>query len=124
MIKKTDELSKNHRDQDTTEEGGVMLATGTENCPVKSFKMYVSKLNPKMTTSFQRPTKNIREGGPWFDNMVIGEKSLGKMMKDISIDAKLTTIYTNHSIRATTITNLDSAGLEARHIMSISGHRS
>ena len=32
--------------------------------------------------------------------------------------------YTNHSIRATTITILDRNGYEAKHIMSVSGHRS
>ena len=37
--------------------------------------------------------------------------------------AELSTIYTNHSIRATTITILDRSGFEARHIMSVSGHR-
>ena len=45
-------------------------------------------------------------------------------MKNISTDAGLSQLYTNHSIRATCITVLDSAGNEARHIMSVSGHRS
>ena len=37
--------------------------------------------------------------------------------------AELSTIYTNHSIRATTITIIDRSRFEARHIMSVSGHR-
>ena len=44
-------------------------------------------------------------------------------MKVISQQAELSTTYTNHSIRATTITILDRSGFEARHIMSVSGHR-
>ena len=44
-------------------------------------------------------------------------------MKNISIDAGLSMLYTNHSIRATCITVLDKAGNEARHIMSVSGHK-
>lgn len=36
----------------------------------------------------------------------------------------LSTLYTNHCIRATCITNLDQRGIEARHIMSVSGHKS
>ena len=44
-------------------------------------------------------------------------------MKKISKDASLSVIYINHSIRATTITMLDKAGVESRHIMSVSGHR-
>ena len=44
-------------------------------------------------------------------------------MKVISQQAEWSTTYTNHSIRATTITILDKSGFEARHIMSVSGHR-
>ena len=46
------------------------------------------------------------------------------MMKNISVDAKLSIIYTNHCIRATSVSVLDECGIEARHIMSVSGHRS
>ena len=54
--------------------------------------------------------------------MVVGENTLGKKMKVIS-QAELSTTYTNHSMRATTITILDRSGFQARHIMSVSGHR-
>lgn len=60
----------------------------------------------------------------WYDNMVVGERTLGGMMKQISNQAKLSMDYTNHSIRATAVTILDKSGFEARHIMSVSGHRS
>ena len=33
-------------------------------------------------------------------------------------------IYTNHSIRATAITEMDEAGIDTRHIMHVSGHKS
>jgi len=46
------------------------------------------------------------------------------MMKRISKDAKLSRIYANHSIRATAVTIIDKSGFEARHIMTVSGHRS
>ena len=39
-----------------------------------------------------------------------------------TISAK--TLYTNHCIRATCITSLDQHGIEDRHIMSVSGHKS
>ena len=44
-------------------------------------------------------------------------------MKDISKAAQLSTIYTNHSVRATTITLWSNEGVPNRHIMSIPGHR-
>ena len=55
--------------------------------------------------------------------MVVGENTLGKKMKVISQQAELSTIYTNHSVRAKTISILDRSGFEPRHIMSVSGHR-
>lgn len=33
-------------------------------------------------------------------------------------------VYTNHCLRATSITVLDRSGFEARHIMAVSGHQS
>ena len=46
---------------------------------------------------------------------VVGERTLGEKMKNISREAKLFKCYTNHSIRATDVTILDKSGFEARH---------
>ena len=94
---------------------------------MQSFKLYLSKLNPGVDALFQRP-KNVFKFDPsmdtWYVAQVIGVKMLENFMKDISEEAKLSKIYTNHSIRATCITNLDNSGKEARHIMAVSGHKS
>jgi integrase len=58
----------------------------------------------------------------WFDKAPLGNNTLGDKMKNLS--KQLSKLYTNHSLRATTITLLDNKGFEARHIMSISGHKS
>ena len=44
-------------------------------------------------------------------------------MKEISVAAKLSQIYTNHCIRATSVTLLDRAGIPVHRIMQVSGHR-
>ena len=56
--------------------------------------------------------------------MVVGERTLGELVKQISNQAKLSMDYANHSIRATAVTILDKSGFEARHTMFASGHRS
>ena len=133
VVKKTDELTKNHRVNDAqAEEGGMMVANDScavhsfENyCPVHSFEKYLNHLNPINEFLFQRPKRCFPSDGTiWYDNMVVGENTLGKKMKVLSKEAKLSVEYTNHSIRATTITILGRNGYEARHIMSVSGHRS
>ena len=44
-------------------------------------------------------------------------------MKEISVAAKLSQIYTNHCIRATSVTLLDRAGIPVHRIIQVSGHR-
>ena len=125
VIKTKDELTKNHRVNDAqAEEGGMMIANDSHYCPVYSFEKYLSHLNPINEFLFQRPKSKVpSDSAIWYDNMVVGVNTLGGKMKILSKEANLSVEYTNHSIRATTITILDRNGYEARHIMSVSGHR-
>ena len=94
------------------------------NCPVVSFKKYLSHLHPSNEFLFQPPKRNASTSEDvWYDNMVVGERTLGEKMKNISREAKLSKCYTNHSITATAVTILDKSGFEARHIMAVSGHK-
>ena len=119
-----DELTKNHQENDKEEEGGVMYETEGPFCPVASSEKYLQHLNPVNEFLFQRPMKTTSDSDVLYDNMVIGERYLGDMMKKISKEADLSKIYSNHSIRATVVKILDKSGSETRHIMSVSGHRS
>ena len=56
--------------------------------------------------------------------MAVGKNTLGSMMAKISTECELTKRYTNHCIRSTCITALDDSGIETRHIMGLSGHKS
>jgi hypothetical protein len=60
----------------------------------------------------------------WFDNVPVGEKTLGNMMADLSVDANLSTRYTNHCLRATTVNLLEDAKQEGRHIIAVTQHAS
>ena len=69
--------------------------------------------------------KKFRESDKtWYDNAPVGKNSLYNFMSNLSEEAGLSKRYTNHCIRATSITTLDHKGVEARHIMSVSGHKS
>jgi len=96
-------MTKNHRENDEAQEGGVMYATGGKYCPVASFEKYMEHLNPDNEYLFQRPKKTAKPDSVWYDNMVVGERTLGDKMKNLSKEANLSRIYTNHSIRATTL---------------------
>ena len=93
-------------------------------CPVVSFELYLSHLNPLNKFLFQRPKRNDSTSEDvWFDNMVVGEHTLGEKIKNILREAKLFKCYTNYSIRAKAVTILDKSGFEARHIRAVSGHK-
>lgn len=101
------------------------MVLGSPRCPVASLEKYLSKLNSNSECFWQRPKRQVKGGGSfWYDNITVGHNTLGNFMKTISTKAELSQVYTNHSIRATCISTLDNKGMEARHIMSISGHKS
>ena len=93
---------------------------GSSMCPVKTFELYLSRLNPKNECLWQTPITNIT----WEDaNENQSENKIGALMTTLSEKAKLSLHYANHCVRATVVTLLDNSGFEARHIMTVSGHK-
>ena len=68
--------------------------------------------------------RRMADDSSWYTKQPVGINTLSSMLKDISKDIGLSRIYTNHSVRSTTITALNEAGFETRVIMAVSGHRS
>ena len=104
-----------------------MYETPEENDRYKALKFYMAKLNPQCDAFFQYPRKNSKwnyDNEIWFNTPPIGDNKLNGMMKSISEEAKLSKMYTNHSVIAATITLWCNAGVQNHHIMAISGHRS
>ena len=122
------EASKNHpggiNDTETFQHLGRMYKTNEPNDGYSALKLYLGKINPACPSLFQYPKRNWEpENEIWYENRPLGVNKLGDMMKDISKAAALSKIYTNHCVRATSITLWSNAGFTNRHIMSISGHR-
>ena len=123
------ELDINHREnddpQDSTTDGRMYEQPGPL-CPVKTFELYLSKLNPELKFLWQRLKQAIQatDDNCWYCNVPVGKNTLGNFMKDISRAADLSKQYTNHSIRATAVTVLDHSNFEAGHIMRVTGHKS
>ena len=122
------EKTKNHQGglgDKADESDSKMFSTGMSNCPVKYFRKFISVLNPNQTALFQKPKRNFLPSDEiWFENSPIGVNKLGDMMKEISLAASLSKVFTNHCVRSTTISALDEAGIPIHRIMQTSGHRS
>ncbi|XP_014664034.1 PREDICTED: uncharacterized protein LOC106806559 [Priapulus caudatus] len=121
-------LAKNHKTADgARSEGRMYEIRGDLLCPVASFEKLLSKLNPYLNRLWQKPMKanSVTELSPmWFHNLCLGKNSLGILMKRISEEAKLSVVYTNDSIRATSVIYLDQKVFKDRQIMSVGVHRS
>lgn len=128
VCKTGDELTENRREDDEVFKREMVFEKGGLYCPVASLEAYIKHLNPKNDFLFQGSKKGSKIGvdDVCFDNMAVGERTLAEKMKHISKEAELLRVYTNHSIRATPITALETCGCEARHIIADhdSGHKS
>ena len=117
-----DEATKNHpggvSDVPSNEKLARMYETSEENDGYKAMKFYIARLNPKNDAFF-----NIRRSSG-STMMKFGTMQNQSVSTSISEAAKLSKVYTNHSVRATAITLWSNAGIQNRHIMAISGHRS
>ena len=102
-----------------------MYKTNSQADGYSALEFFLTKLNPECDVLFQYPKRNWRPSDQvWYENRPLGVNKLPTTMKEISKEANLSCIYTNHSVRATAITLWANAGLSDREIMAISGHRS
>lgn len=90
-------------------QNGFIYETGTAVCPVKSFEKFLSKRHPACDAFFQRPmeTDPLCEQDPWYHCWGLGLNKMTNMMREISLEANLSKMYTNHSIRATSTALFD-----------------
>lgn len=83
-----------------------IYANNTQTCPVSSFELYLSKRNPKSTHFFQLPKCKFQYlEDVWYTKQPTGEKTLNDMMNNLSMDAGLSKIYTNHSLTENLLTH-------------------
>lgn len=121
-----DMSTKNHVDDDEESQGGRMYRMpGNPRCPVATLKKYKAKLNPNCEWMWQRPKQKVcQEDDVWYDNSPLGKDTLSNMTKKVCEAAGCSKPYTNHCLRATSVTLLDHAGYASRDIMTVSGHSS
>ena len=127
IVKKKDELTKNHRENDAPKKAttGVMAATGTDDCPVKSFLKYKSKLHPDQERFWCYPKDAYHpDDVTWYTKKPVGHNTLSTFLPTLSEKVGLSRRYTNHSCRSSTATTLHEEGYAPAAIQSVTGHKS
>ena len=75
---------------------------GNPMCPITALKLYIQKRNPECSEAFfHTPNRHYKETGVWYTPQATGKNTLGRLMKDIAAEGKLSFPYTNHSLRYT-----------------------
>lgn len=98
---------KNGQRRFSSDKNIMVEQPGHPNCPIRSFKFYMSKLNPKCERFFQKPNMHLKNAQKdrWYDNVPVGKNTINNWMSDIcEIVGNLSQRYTNHNIRSTTAT--------------------
>lgn len=80
---------------------------------VNNIYVYIQRVNKKSNES----------DGTWYDSFPVEKNALYSIMSNLSFESNLIKHYTNHCIRATSISTLDHQRIEARQTMSVSGHK-
>ena len=120
------ECDKNHQNSDGPQSKPRMYETGEDDCPVLTLKKYLDLL-PKDNVKdyfFLKAKKNFNNEPTAYTKVQIGKNALGLFMADISLRLGLSLRYTNHSIRSTCVTELSNRGIEGRHIINVTNHKS
>ena len=92
---------------------------------VEALKKLLAKLHPGVERLFQRGLKgNQPESKPtWFMKAPLGHTVLGDMLPRISEAARLSRRYTNHCLRATSVSILKDSGFDDRAVCRLTGHK-
>lgn len=123
LVQLIDEETKNHKATSEKSIGGRMYEEiGNPLCPVAIYEKYISHLNPNCARLFQRAKDSFTIDEPiWYQNRPIGKNMIAKFMETACRICKVTTHYTNHCLRVTSV-NMMKGHFSDKDIMSISGH--
>ena len=120
-----DELTKNHKDPEGIVTGYMPENKDDKLCPVRSYRMYLDRLEPSNEYLWQSPHRKFNASLKyWYTKQHLGKNTLSAFMMDISKECHLSIRYTNHSIRATGISVLTRQDFTNSEIMAVSGHES
>ena len=101
---------KKRHGNESGSDGRMYHMPGNLWCPVASFEKYVAKLNGGSDDFWQKPAARpvVLDDLCWYENSPVGTNMLAAKMKMLSVEARLSAVYTNHCLRAVCASDLES----------------
>ena len=99
--------------------------TDINRCPVRLIEKYLS-LCPKNCKKSNFYLQSLQRITPqqWYSVQVVGQNTIGKVVKNLMKDAGISGFFTNHSARRTGGTRLFRAGVQRKLVKETTGHSS
>ena len=96
---------------------------------MKTLERFLKHLNPNLQALFQRPREVSTKFQPqkdevWYCSSPVRKSTLENIMKNMSTSSGIAPHLTNACVRATSVTVLSDHNIEARHIKTVTGHKS
>lgn len=128
LAEKLTEQTKNHqggsKQSDQLYSDVRMYETSTALDPVAAFEFYLTKSHPGCEALLQTTNKLANAtSNTWYKNEPLGKNTISKIMERISSKAGLSQRYTNHCVRASTVTSLYQRGVDTKTICTITKHK-
>ena len=122
-------ISKNnqHRFKDTNasnKEVKVYAIPGSSRCMVRLLDKYLERLPPDAEYMYMRPLDKTNLKQTWYTKQRVGYNTLKGFIPKLFATSGLEGLYTNHSLRATSITRMFKADVPEKIIAEKSGHKS
>lgn len=129
IVLEGDRLSKNckaslkPKDFEDARKTRVYECDREEECPVRCFELYMSKLSPNNEELFQKPLSKPSKDQWFCSNRTLGKNYIGNLMSILSENLQLSKRYTNHCVRVTNVSVLRESGYTNEQIASVTGHK-
>ena len=91
-----------------------IIKTDIERCPKESL----------VNAFYLKPLQKYENRDIWFSTIPLGHNKLNSMVKTMMSEAGVKEYFTNHSLRATTVSKLSREGVDDKLIRGVTGHRS
>ena len=126
IVQVRDECTKNHKETEQPCRSYIMPENKDDRqCPVRSFKLYLSHLNPENDYLLQTPNRKAKDDCEVWYTKHLGKNPLGSFVAKLCEKIGTSKHYTNHCVRVSSTSTVTQCGkFKDKEIMDLTSHKS